>query len=240
VTDSSLQHKPSVPVPSVAIIVPILNEYKALPTLLAALLRIGADEIIIVDGGSSDGSLSWLNENKIADITVVNSLPGRAHQMNVGVANTSADILLFVHADTVLPDNVLNEVVHAQWGRFDVEFYDNSKPRYPTLDIIANMINWRSRVTGVATGDQAIFIRKDLFNTVGGFPQIPIMEDVAMSKMLRRLAKPSCSKLKVGTSARRWRQNGIWKTMMLMWVLRLAYFFGVPPKRLKRFYAQVR
>ena len=219
---------------------PLLNEMQALPTLVAALLRINASELIIVDGGSEDGSRQWLEQNQRAGFLFVNSAPGRALQMNAGAARASSSTLLFLHADTVLPNGALNELHKKSWGRFDIEFTDNHSPRFRLLDIVARMINLRSRLSGVATGDQALFVNRSLFEQVGGFPNIPIMEDIALSKLLKQRAKPHCSRLKVRTSARRWRQNGLYKTILLMWALRLAYFFGVPAEILKKFYSQVR
>lgn len=227
-----------------AIVVPLLNEIKALPTLLVALCRLGADEIILVDGGSSDGSYQWL-ENTLANkfennIRLISSEAGRAAQMNQGAKVAKSDILLFVHADTVLPDAALTEVDGVQWGRFDIMFHDNLNPALPSLKLIAFMINLRSRLSGVATGDQSIFVRRALFDQVGGYQNIPIMEDVALSKSLRKLSRPYCSRLKVSTSARRWRQKGVWRTVFLMWGLRLAYFVGISPKGLHQAYREIR
>jgi len=213
---------------------------QALPNLLAALLRINASELIIVDGGSEDGSSQWLENNQQKEFILVKSAPGRALQMNAGAAHASSDILLFLHADTTLPIGALDEVHDKSWGRFDIEFADNQSPRSLLLDIVAKMVNWRSRLSGVATGDQALFVNKSLFNKVGGFPNIPLMEDVALSKLLKQQAKPHCLRLKVQTSARRWQKNGVCKTIFLMWALRFAYYVGVPPKSLKKFYSQVR
>ena len=225
---------------SIAVIVPILNEREALPKLLAALLRTQADEVILVDGGSTDGSLEWLTQKLSEDIKLLSSPPGRAQQMNQGAQFAKSDILLFLHADTSLPSGALDEVVNASWGRFDLEFFDNLSPKSNTLALVAWMINVRSRFTGVATGDQAIFIQRYLYEQVGGFDAFPLMEDVAISKKLRKLEAPYCSRLKVQTSARRWKKNGIWKTIFLMWGMRLAFFIGVNPDRLNQFYAQVR
>lgn len=229
---------------SIAVIVPILNERKALPKLMVALLRTGANELILVDGGSTDGSFEWLAQELAQKanhkVTLLSAAPGRAQQMNHGARFATSDVLLFLHADTRLPDGALNEVVKAPWGRFDLDFFDNLDPQKKTLNLVAWMMNTRSRLTGVATGDQGIFMRRSLFEQVGGFNSLPIMEDVAMSKKLRKLEAPYCSKLKVQTSARRWQQNGIWKTIVLMWGMRLAFTLGVSPDRLDRFYTHVR
>lgn len=221
---------------TVAIIVPFLNEKKALPLLLAALLRLQPQELIFVDGGSNDGSDEWLRGCSKGQFSVLSSTPGRAQQMNRGASVANSEILLFLHADTLLPDTAMIEVQQGSWGRFDVRFSDNRHPNSLALSLVEAMINLRSRLSGVATGDQAMFVRRDLFNRVGGFSDIPLMEDVALSKSLKRIHKPYCSRAKVGTSARRWKENGIWKTVLLMWALRCAYFFGIPAGYLKRFY----
>ncbi len=226
--------------PSVAVIVPLLNEIKALPNLLAALAHLDAQELILVDGGSTDGSREWLIENQSDDFRVLHCEAGRALQMNEAATHANADSLLFLHADTILPEGALQEATRADWGRFDVEFHDNINPQSTLLSLVARMINIRSRISGIATGDQAIFVRRHLFNQLGGFQLIPIMEDVDLSIRLRAKSKPLCSRLKVRTSARRWRKNGIWRTIFLMWFLRLAYFFGVSTLRLHRIYQHVR
>lgn len=230
-----------------AIIVPLLNELAALPGVLKGLNRLGAEQLIFVDGGSKDGSYEWLqkhvttqNGGNAERIVLRVKDAGRARQMNAGAARATADILLFLHADTQMPDNALEDIRQARWGRFDVAFSDNRSPYSRTLAVVEYMINLRSRLSGVATGDQAIFVQRALFEQVGGFAAIPIMEDVALSKKLKRVVPPYCAKLRVQTSARRWKQHGIWRTILLMWALRLAYALGVSPKRLQRFYKQVR
>ncbi len=225
---------------TVAIIVPLLNEMKVLPTLLTTLRRLGADELIMVDGNSSDGSDEWLKKQG-RDLTLVTcAQAGRATQMNAGAGVAKADILIFVHADTLLPEEALDEVRNAVWGRFDLSFHDHRNAGFSSLGLVAWMINLRSRLSGVATGDQAIFVERRIFESIGGFDSIPIMEDVALSKRLRRIARPYCSRVKVATSARRWHQKGVWKTIFLMWRLRFAYFIGTSPEQLHRVYRDVR
>ncbi len=234
--------------PTVAIIMPLLNEIKALPETLAALCRLGAEQLIIVDGGSTDGSREWLQryvsrnaiDTSFQNVIVLDSAPGRARQMNAGAAVAETEILLFVHADTLLPDQALASIGDARWGRFDVTFHDNCSPYSRSLALVQSMMNWRSRITGIATGDQAIFVQRALFQQVAGFDNIPIMEDVALSKKLRQIYPPSCLRDTVQTSARRWRQHGVWRTITLMWALRLAYAIGVSPTRLQALYQQVR
>lgn len=171
---------------------------------------------------------------------VIDNPRGRARQMNAGAAQANADILLFLHADTQLPDNAVESMIQVIadgycWGRFDVAF-DNPKPIFR---LIAFMMNWRSRLTGIATGDQGIFVTRQAFDSVGAYPEVALMEDIAISARLKKLGKPCCLKAKVVTSARRWQQYGIFRTILLMWRLRLAYFFGADPNDLAaRYYGR--
>ncbi|MGA7790819.1 MAG: TIGR04283 family arsenosugar biosynthesis glycosyltransferase, partial [Xanthobacteraceae bacterium] len=159
--------------------------------------------------------------------------------LNAGAALGTGDALVFLHADTALPENADRLIAAAlwrrAWGRFDVRIAG----RHPLLAVVARMINWRSRVTGVATGDQAIFVRREAFNSVGGFPDLPLMEDIAISRRLKRLCRPYCIGAPVVTSGRRWEHHGVVRTIVLMWRLRLAYYFGVEPARLARQYRPV-
>lgn len=213
------------------------NERAALPDLLAHLGRWQAAgcEIVMVDGGSQDGSAHMAQQ---AGFTVIDSPPGRARQMNAGAAMVRyADRLLFLHADTRLPDGA-DEMVRAAlarghaWGRFDVTILG----RPALLRVVAFLMNWRSRLTGIATGDQAIFVRADHFAALGGFADMPLMEDIDLSCRLRRTGPPACLRARVQTSGRRWETQGVWRTIMLMWGLRLAFWLGVSPSRLARAY----
>jgi rSAM/selenodomain-associated transferase 2 len=222
--------------PRLCIIVPVLDEADALAPWLASLqpLRRRGVRLVIVDGGSNDATMDVARAH--ADITF-RAPRGRASQMNAGAAACRADVLLFLHADTRLPEGadvlVLDAVAQGRvWGRFDVRF----NVRGAMLRVIARLMNLRSRITGITTGDQALFIRQDLFDVVGGFPEIPLMEDIAMSRELKRRGRPASLRAKVVTSARRWERNGIWKTIFLMWWLRAAYFFGADPARLAHIY----
>lgn len=216
-----------------SIIIPVLNEARTLPGLLAQLqaLRDAGAEVVVVDGGSDDESRAVAER---AHVHVIRSARGRARQMNAGAATATGDVLLFLHADTALPANALPTIAttcankHVCWGRFDV-LIDGS---HPMLRIVAAMMNLRSRVTGIATGDQALFVTRAAFDKAGGFPDQPLMEDIELSRRLCRIARPVCLRERVVTSGRRWESRGVWRTIGLMWLLRAQYFFGVSPARL--------
>jgi len=220
-----------------SIIVPMLNEAPALPDLLEHLrpLRRSGVEVILVDGGSEDGSAAIASR---AGFEVVHAERGRARQMNAGAAAASGDVLLFLHADTRLPDGAIQLINAALadgrhvWGRFDVAF----DLRSLTMDATAFGMNLRSRLSGIATGDQALFMTRAAFDGVGGFPDQPLMEDVEITSRLRRRSRPACIRRPVLTSARRWKSRGPWRTILLMWRLRLAYWFGASRADLARHY----
>jgi rSAM/selenodomain-associated transferase 2 len=221
----------------ISIIVPVLNEASGVAAALGALARARAagHEVIVVDGGSSDGTAAAAAP--LAD-RVLSAPRGRASQMNAGAAVASGDLLLFLHADTRLPPDAhewLGERLDAAalaWGRFDVRI----DGRHPLLAVIAFLMNARSRLTGIATGDQAIFVRRAAFAALGGFPAIALMEDVAFSVAAKRLSRPLCLRERVVTSGRRWESKGVVRTMLLMWWLRLRFFLGASPDRLHRSY----
>lgn len=219
-----------------SIIIPTLNEGDNIRNTLASLqgLRSRGHEVIVVDGGSHDDTLQAVAHG--VDV-ILQSPPGRARQMNAGAQAARGQVLLFLHADSYLPDKadqlIDNTLTHKKvWGRFNVRLNGNN----PMFYIIAFFMNLRSRLTGIATGDQAIFIRRECFEAVNGFPIIRLMEDIALCKTLRRLHYPACISAKVITSSRRWETRGIFKTITLMWRLRLAYFFGADPDRLYKLY----
>lgn len=222
---------------TLSIIVPTLNEADGIPAALAPLqpLRRRDHEVIVVDGGSVDGTPDLAGP--LAD-RVMEVPRGRARQMNSGAAAAGGEALLFLHADTILPPRadglVLDGMARTgrRWGRFDIRLTG----RHPLLRVGERWINRRSRLTGVATGDQAMFVRRDLFERVGGFPDIPLMEDVALSKMLRRDSPPLCLWTCVTTSSRRWEEQGILRTAYLMNRIRLAYFLGADPAELAERY----
>ncbi len=221
----------------VSIIIPVLNEASMLPRCLAALqaLRRQGHEIIVVDGGSEDETVEMAM--KRAD-RVVMCERGRARQMNTGARLARGDVFLFLHTDTGLPERAV-ELIRAAlretekgWGRFDVRL--SGAPFL--LRLVETGMNWRSRLTGIATGDQAMFVRRDVFWQVGGFADIPLMEDVELSRRLKARAAPVCLRQRVITSSRRWEEKGILRTIGLMWSLRLVYFLGVSPARLAGIY----
>jgi rSAM/selenodomain-associated transferase 2/rSAM/selenodomain-associated transferase 1 len=217
---------------ALSIIVPVLNEGATIAVQLAALqpLRAAGVELVLVDGGSSDDTAKVARP--LADRLIV-APRGRAVQMNAGARASRGEVLLFLHADTRLPVAADVLVVQAskdgaQWGRFDVRIDGG----HPMLRVVESMMNWRSRLSGIATGDQAIFVRREAFERVGGFPDIPLMEDVALSKRLKQIAPPVCLRESVMTSGRRWEKHGVLRTILLMWRLRAAYFFGADPQQL--------
>jgi rSAM/selenodomain-associated transferase 2 len=220
-----------------SIIVPMLNEGEGVAATLDALadLRALGTEVIVVDGGSRDATIQ---RARLRADRVILAPRGRALQMNAGAAKATGDVLLFLHADTRLPrdaDHVLLNGLERSgraWGRFNVKI----EGRSPLLILVGWLMGLRSRVTGIATGDQAIFVRRDAFQAAGGFPEIPLMEDIALCKQLKRVSAPLCLSERVITSGRRWEQNGVLNTIVLMWRLRLAYFFGADPKELAEQY----
>jgi rSAM/selenodomain-associated transferase 2 len=215
-----------------SVVVPALNEASGIHAALEALapLRAGGHEVIVVDGGSSDGTPELARG--LCD-HVLSAPRGRALQMNAGAAAATGDALVFLHADTRLPQGadelIFQSLRLSPWGRFDVEI----DARHPLLRIVACTMNLRSRLTGIATGDQAIFVRREVFP---GFPDIELMEDVAFCKAMKRFGPPACRRERVVTSGRRWESRGVLRTIVLMWRLRLMYFLGARPERLARIY----
>lgn len=221
----------------ISIIIPVLNETATIVAALEALapLRANGCEVIVVDGGSSDETAALAKPH--ADF-VIASARGRAVQMNAGAALARGDVLLFLHADTRLPDDagrlVLNGLARSKraWGRFDIAI----DGQHPLLPVVAAAMNIRSRLTGIATGDQAMFVTREAFDTVGGFPGIALMEDITLARHLKRVSRPLCLSARVTTSGRRWESRGVLRTILLMWRLRLAYVFGTKPDELARRY----
>jgi rSAM/selenodomain-associated transferase 2 len=216
-----------------SIIVPCLNEADGIAGTLASLapLRARGAEVIVVDGGSSDGTA----ERAAPHANCVLSAPrGRAAQMNAGAARARNEILLFLHADTLLPESADALIVDGLkrsrrgWGRFDVAISGRS----PLLRVVAWLMNVRSRLTGIATGDQAIFVTRSLFTAAGGYPEIALMEDIALSRRLKRFGAPLCLRHRLIASGRRWEKYGVLRTILLMWRLRFAYWLGADPAKL--------
>ena len=218
------------------VVIPVLNESASLTATrqqAQRLIKQGAS-VVFVDGGSTDGTLQLLRDG---GMQILASHAGRALQMNTGARHHQGDALLFLHADSVLPEAALAQVAQALageavWGRFDVRIEGRSR----WLPVVAFMMNARSRFTGIATGDQALFMTRAAFEAVGGFPQQALMEDIEMSRRLKRLSQPACLRSKVTTSGRRWDTRGAWRTIVLMWKLRWAYWRGASPDELARAY----
>ncbi|WP_269619714.1 TIGR04283 family arsenosugar biosynthesis glycosyltransferase [Zhongshania sp. BJYM1] len=224
--------------PALSVVVPVLNEAAGLASKIESLgahcqSSIHHIDVLFVDGGSHDNSVAIITGH---GYSCINSDKGRAKQMNAGAAQANADYLLFLHADSEVPNGGLDEVINTlhdhQWGRFDIRVSGKAK----MFAVISFFINWRSRLTGIATGDQGIFVRKSLFNKIGGFADQPLMEDIDLSTKLGKVSAPRCLRSKIITSGRRWQQRGIWKTIFLMWRLRFMYWFGVSPLRLAKYY----
>ena len=219
-------------VPDLSIIMPVLDEAPHIVERLVHLqtLREQGVELIVVDGGSADGTAELCGA--LAN-RVLLSARGRATQMNTGAAASRGRVLLFLHADTRLPDLALQAVLTAiaggaSWGRFDVRIDSG----HLVLRIVEAMMNWRSRLTGIATGDQAIFVLREIFTSVGAYPDLPLMEDIALCSALKHVAQPACLRETVVTSARHWEKHGVLRTILLMWRLRAAFFFGADPQQL--------
>lgn len=244
----------------IAVIIPTLNEEQALPETLQRTTALGFDDIIVVDGGSSDRTLEIVHDLQVRrstfdvqplpnleprtsnSIILLASAPGRARQMNAGASHSQADVLLFLHADTHLPDEARHAIERALddpacvGGRFDVRFERDRGLAW----LIARLISLRSRWSGIATGDQALFVRHAIFARLGGFTDIPIMEDVDFIRRLKRAGRVAPLRAHVVTSYRRWDRHGALRTIVLMWALRLLYWLGVHPNRLNNLYASVR
>ncbi len=223
--------------PRLSIIVPCLNETAGIVAALERLqsLRRRGAEVIVVDGGSSDGSAALAVPH--ADC-VLTAARGRASQMNAGAAVARGDVLLFLHADCTLPDHAERLTADGlaasgkRWGRFDLRLAG----AHPLLEIVAFMMNWRSRLTSIATGDQGLFMTRELFAAAGGFPAIALMEDIALSRILKSHGAPLCLRDRITASSRRWEQYGVLRTVVLMWRLRLNYFLGADPADLAQRY----
>ncbi len=222
----------------ISVVIPALNEASCILDTLQSLqpLRERGHQLILVDGGSEDRTIEIARP--YVD-KIISFERGRARQMNTGAEESDGDILWFVHADSRVPEDADHLIQKAfdssslHWGRFDVRISGSSS----LLRIVSYFMNLRSRITGIATGDQGIFIRRSLFESRNGFADIPLMEDVEFSSRLRIFSKPYCIKKVLITSGRRWERHGVVRTVLLMWSLRLAYFIGVPAARLARLYA---
>ncbi len=224
---------------TVSVIIPTLNEETVLERTLRRARQPAVREIIVADGGSTDTTRAIARQ--LADV-VICAPQGRAAQMNAGAEQASADLLLFLHADTLVPEGFAQAAVAAcaqpdtVGGRFDVTL----QPSSWLIWLTGELMNRRSRLTGIATGDHAIFIRREVFERLGGYARIPLMEDIDLSRRMKRAGRTVCLPQRVTTSARRWQKDGVVRTILLMWSLRLLYFLGVSPQRLQRAYQHTR
>ena len=221
----------------ISIVIPTFNESECIESTLECLapLRQQGHEVLVVDGGSTDETRELVN-NRVD--RVIQTTPGRAHQMNVGASHATGDILWFIHADTKVFENAAQLILESlandyrHWGRFDIRL----SGEHFLLRVVEKLMNLRSSITGIATGDQGIFVRRNTFSAIGGFMPIPLMEDVEISRRLKKWARPCCLRDKLITSSRRWEENGVLRTVLLMWRLRLAYALGVSPEKLAHAY----
>ncbi|MGB3621522.1 MAG: TIGR04283 family arsenosugar biosynthesis glycosyltransferase [Ketobacter sp.] len=218
------------------VVIPVLNEAQQMDHLLLDVLTKtgGRWHVIVVDGGSRDATVGI---TKRYPVELLSAPAGRAFQMNMGASRAKGELVLFLHADTRLPMQFNTHMEHfiagsLVWGRFNVRL-DSAGYR---LRVVANLMNLRSRISAIATGDQAIFMKLDTFREISGFDEIPLMEDIDISKRLKQLSRPFCIADPVVTSSRRWLQDGVVYTILLMWFMRLAYWLGVSPQRLWRWY----
>jgi rSAM/selenodomain-associated transferase 2 len=229
----------------IAVILPVLNEAARLEELLLSLIEDQHfDELIVVDGDSTDTSVETVckfmspEEPDTQPVPILIQSPrGRALQMHAGAQAAEADVLLFLHADSILPPGAADDIRDAieggrPWGRFDVCL----SGRHFLLRVVERLMNWRSRLTGIATGDQAIFVRRDVYQMLGGYAPLPLMEDIEFSTRLKWIGRPACLPGPVLASSRRWEKHGIIRTILLMWTLRFLYWLGVSPARLARWY----
>lgn len=227
-----------------SIVVPVYDEAGFVEELLDHLNRLDAHEIIVVDGGSTDGTWERLKENAAPLIRLLRTPPGRAGQMNAGALRATGDVLLFLHADTRLPADALGQIAgclalrpERYWGRFDVRF----DPSGPVLKMVALTMNLRSAWSAICTGDQAVFVYRAEFLRLGGFAPVALMEDIDLSRRLKQRSRPLRIREPVTTSSRRWLEHGVVRTIVFMWRFRWLYWWGVPASALsKRYYPESR
>lgn len=236
---------------TISVIIPTLNEESTLVRTLERTFQLGFDEIIVVDGGSTDRTRDLVLQFSLAQhrsaitacpVLAITAPRGRAAQMNAGAALSRNDLLLFLHADTLLPDEARDAIVNAMaeptcaGGRFEVQFDKTTA----LGSVISTMMNVRSRLSGIATGDQANFVRRETFEAMNGYAVIPLMEDIDFTRRLKRRGRVATLRHQVTTSYRRWESQGPARTVVLMWTLRFLYWCGMSPEILSRFYAAVR
>jgi rSAM/selenodomain-associated transferase 2 len=226
----------------ISVVIPALNERDSLPLTVAALRECrGLEEIIVSDGGSTDGTLEWLRAQ--TGIVLVNAPRGKGPQLNAGAARAVGDVLLFLHADGILGQAALNGMISALAGQscaggaFYVRFAER-RPR--SLGVVSWGINLRSSLSRSATGDQGIFVRREIFQSIGGAPDWPLFEDVELARRIRKAGRFVLVRTPLTISARRHLEYGVWRTVFLVYALRFGYWLGVPPHRLKTWFKDVR
>ncbi len=239
--------EPRLPMPvSIAVVIPTLNEERVLSRTLLTVRQLRFDEVVLVDGGSRDQTVS-IAQGQVSGLSlqpakVMVADRGRARQMNAGARATRSEVLLFLHADTRLPPETRAEIERVLkhpacvGGRFDVRFDDDRGWAW----LVSRLMNWRSRWSGIATGDQALFVRRSAFDALGGFADLPLMEDIELTRRLKRMGSLAALHIKVTTSFRRWEQQGAVRTILQMWLLRFLYWIGVPPHLLQQWYGTIR
>lgn len=235
---------------TISVVMPVLNESRALAVTLPHTLSLGFDQLIIVDGGSADGTVEQARaaagqrspHQDVSSVALITAPAGRATQMNAGATVAQGEVLLFLHADTLLPSDARLQITKTLddpavvAGRFDVRFDRDT----PLSRIIAQLMNVRSRRTGMITGDQALFVRTSTFHALGGFASIPLMEDLQLSRRLKQEGEVTALRAQVVTSYRRWAHCGPIRTIVRMWSIRFLYWLGVSPERLARYYRPIR
>ena len=224
----------------ISIIIPVFNEAEIIEDSLLRLRENSDIEIIVVDGGSQDNTVTLAQNLGVKVVTSPH--PGRANQMNFGASVATGDILLFLHIDTRLPPNfprIIRAILSEEKiiaGAFQLAINSEKK----SLKIIEAMVNLRSHLFSLPYGDQAIFLKASTFQNHGGFPPLPIMEDFVLMRQLKRQGKIKIAVEKVLTSSRRWDSLGVWRTTLINQLIIIGYFLGISPTKLQKLYRGIK